>query len=305
MNTLLVTVDSLRHDHFGEMNATREYLRHRHERAFATSTATLGSFPAIVSGEYAQGGYVDSEDSVAHSFDALRTAITTNHLLSREYGYADGFDSFTSPKGGGETLKDKGAVWLQRGTVPYEIATWGWNRYQTLRSVFSEIDKSFRPAESVIDQFLGEIDGEDEWFGWLHFMEPHHPYDPDGAPMGREESQRVTRRVLAGKGSEADEELVRELYRLEVVSLIDVPTVLTGAEHGLGTLDRDVAFAAYGDRKAAMNATHIATSDGTRRLSDGEQASNPSLERSLDRFDPEYVVKEEALREDLEDLGYA
>lgn len=58
------------------------------------------------------------------------------------------------------------------------------------------------------------------------------------------------------------------------------------------------------DHKAAMNADHIATEKGTRRRSDGEQASDPSLERSLARFDPEYVVKEEALQEDLEDLGY-
>ncbi len=364
--TLLVTVDSLRHDRFEHMPRTRDFLDRTHDRAFATSTATLGSFPAIIGGDYASGGGFERERSVAHEFDAYSAGITTNHLLSAEYGYDTGFDSFVSPKGGGESLKDKGAIHLTRGTLPYEIATWGWNRYQKLRSLVAEVDKSFRPAEDVIEQFLTETEPHEEWFGWLHFMEPHHPYDPDGASVGRDEAQRVTRRVLAGKGSGADEELVRKLYEQEiaeldeklevlwetipndtrivfcadhgellgedglwghpgemrsellrvpfgthnapdlgeVVSLIDVPTVLRGEDHGLGTLDREVAFAAYGDRKAAMNAEHTATAEGTRRLTDGEPASDSNLEGSLERFDPEYVVKEDALREDLEDLGY-
>ncbi|WP_265108316.1 sulfatase-like hydrolase/transferase [Halosolutus halophilus] len=367
--TLLVTVDSLRADRFDEMDRTRDYLEERHPRAFATSTATLGSFPAIVGGEYATGDGLGRATSVASEFDCRRIAITTNHLLSAEYGYADAFDSFTSPKGSGETLKDKGAIILERGTLAYDLASWGWNRYQAVRSRFGEIEKSFRPADDVIESFLAELEREDrdEWFGWLHFMEPHHPYDPDGASVGRAEAQRVSRRVLSGRGSADDEDLVRELYRREVaeldrklarlweaipdetrvvfcadhgellgedglwghpgemrpellhvpfgtrnapdlgevVSLIDVPTILAGGEHGVGTLDREVAFAAYGEKKAAMNADNIATSEGIVRLSDGDPASDPALERQFDRFDPAYVVTEDALQEDLEDLGYA
>jgi len=365
--TLLVTVDSLRVDHFDEMERTRAFLERTHPRAFSTSTATLGSFPAIVGGAYAAGGGLRDGTSVARAFDRHCIAVTTNHLLSAEYGYDDGFDSVTSPKGGGETLKEKGAVLLDRGTLAYRVASWGWNRYQALRSRVTDIEKSFRPADDVIEQFLGEIEGRDAWFGWLHFMEPHHPYDPDGATVSRAEAQRVTRRVLSGRGSAGDEDLVRDLYRREVVdldrklarlweaipdetrvvfcadhgellgedglwghpgemrpellnvpfgtrnapdlgdvvSLVDIPTVLTGREHGVGTLEREVAFAAYGANKAAMNAEHLATDDGTVRLSDGDPTSDPALERQLERFDPEYVVKEDALQEDLEDLGYA
>ncbi|ELY86898.1 sulfatase-like hydrolase/transferase [Natrinema altunense] len=365
--TLLVTVDSLRTDHVQYMPRTLEFLDATHDAAFATSTATPGSFPAIIGGEYPAGNGLESEASVAHEFESHCVGITTNHLLSQEYGYAAGFDSFTSPKGGGESLKDKGAILLERGSLPYKLASWGYNRYQRLRSYVAETAKSFRPAAAVVDQFLAEIDGHEGWFGWLHLMEPHHPYDPDGATIDRARAQRVTRRVLAGRGSEADEALVRDLYRREiaeldaaletlwnaipdetrvvfcgdhgellgedglwghpgemrpellnvpfgtrnapdlgeVVSLVDVPTILTGTEHGVGTLDREVAFAAYGDQKAAMTAAHIATGDGTSRLEDGEKVADPTLERELERFDPAYVVKEDALQEDLEDLGYA
>ncbi len=364
--TLLVTVDSLRHDHVRHMPRTTGFLDSTHDRAFATSTATLGSFPAIVGGEYAAGGGLERERSVAHGFEPYSAVITTNHLLSAEYGYDAGFDSFASPKGGGESLKDRGAVLLQRGTLPHRVATWGWNRYQQLQGLVGEVEKSFRRADDVIDAFRREVDGRESWFGWLHFMEPHHPYDPDDAPVSRDEAQRVTRNVLAGRGSESEEELVRELYRQEiteldaalgtlweavpddtrvvfcadhgellgedglwghpgelrpellhvpfgtrnapdlgeVVSLIDVPSVLTGREHGVGRLERERAFAAYGDRKAAMDAELLATSEETISLETGEPASDPDLERALERFDPEYVVKEEALQEDLEDLGY-
>lgn len=365
--TLLVTVDSLRHDHFECMPRTRGFLEHTHDRAFATSTATLGSVPAIVGGEYASGGGLQSERSVAHEFEPYSAGITTNHLLSSEYGYDAGFDSFTSPKGGGESIKERGAVLLERGTLAHRVATWGWNRYQQVLNVVGEVGKSFRRADDVVESFQREIDGRDSWFGWLHFMEPHHPYDPDDAPVSRDEAQRVTRTVLAGGGSKSDEELVRTLYRREiaeldatletlweavpndarvvfcadhgellgeddlwghpgelrrellhvpfgtrnapdlgdVVSLVDVPSILAGREHGVGTLERERAFASYGDRTAAMNDRLLATDDGTVTLETGESASDPDLERALERFDPDYVVKEDALQEDLEDLGYA
>lgn len=365
--TLLVTVDSLRTDHVQYMPRTLEFLDETHDAAFATSTATPGSFPAIIGGEYPAGNGLESAASVAHEFESHCVGITTNHLLSQEYGYAAGFDSFTSPKGGGESLKDKGAILLERGSLPYKVASWGYNWYQQLRSYVEETEKSFRPADAVVNQFLHEVDDREEWVGWLHFMEPHHPYDPDGAPIDRATAQRVTRRVLSDRGSEEDEALVRDLYRREiaeldaalehlwnaipdgtrvvfcgdhgellgedglwghpgemrpellnvpfgmrngpnlgaVVSLADVPTILTGTEHGVGTLERDTAFAAYGDQKAAMNAAHIATSDGVSRLEDGDPVDDPDLERERERFDPAYVIKEDALQEDLEDLGYA
>lgn len=365
MKRLLVTVDSLRYDHFEYMPETLSFLDRTHGRAFAPSTATIGSFPGIIGGRFADGAGLAGE-SVASRINEYSVGLTTNHLLSEEYGYDEGFDVFNSPKGDGDTIKDKAAIFLTRGSIPYRIASWGWNQYQRLTSLNVDVEKSFRPAEDVISQFASEIDGRDGWFGWLHFMEPHHPYDPDGGDLSRAEAQRLTRKVLAGGGDESDRDRVRELYQREVteldeklatlwdeipddtrvvfcadhgellgedgmwghpgemrhellrvpfgtrnarelgdvVSLLDIPSVLIGSEHELGEFDRDTAFAIYGDKKAAMNRDNIATDDGARTIETNEPTEDAELERKLVRFEPRGVVKEDALEEDLEDLGY-
>jgi arylsulfatase A-like enzyme len=225
--------------------------------------------------------------------------------------------------------------------------------------------REYRPAADVIDEFQRAIDGDDDWFGWLHFMEPHHPYNPQDGPVDRVTAQAVSRRVLAGKGREDDEELVRELYRADIgeldeeldplwklishdtrvvfcadhgeclgerdtwghpgelrmetlhvplatrnapkignlVSLADIPSLLLGKQHGEGTFDREVAFATYGDRKAAINETHIRTEAGT-FTHNGEAVEGSPLDRDYARFSPSGFVKEDAYLEDLEALGY-
>jgi arylsulfatase A-like enzyme len=230
---------------------------------------------------------------------------------------------------------------------------------------FVGVSKSFRPAEDVIDSFLMHVDGETGWFGWLHFMEPHYPYDPESGDVPRSRAQMLSRTVISGKGTPEQEEIVRELYRREIreldeklnrlwelipsetrivfcadhgellgenglwghpgevrpellhvpfgtanvpqtgdlVSLVDVPTLLAEEQWGAGDLDRNTAYASYGGKKAAIDMNHIAAEDGT-VTHDGDPSSAPTLERKLNRFDSGGVVKEDALEADLEELGY-
>ncbi|MFB6177327.1 MAG: sulfatase-like hydrolase/transferase [Halobaculum sp.] len=362
--TLLVTVDSLRYDCLDRMPATKGALGSWHDHAYATCTATLGSFPAIVGGQYADGSELRAGASVANAFDCRTVGITTNHFLSPRYGYDDGFDSFSSPHGGG-SLKDRVADRLTVGSPVYRVASAAYNAVQSVRDQFDGVSKSFRPADDVIDEFLGTVSMDDEWFGWLHFMEPHYPYDPDGGGVSRSRAQALSRRVVAGDGTPEENELVRELYQREVaeldsalarlwdtipgdatvvfsadhgellgedglwghpgvvrpellhvpygmrntpspgelVSTIDTPTLLTGAEWGEGTFDRSVAYASYGDTRVAINRDAIASTDGT-TTHDGQPTDAPQLERKLARFDSGSVVKEDAAEEDLEELGY-
>lgn len=365
--TLLVTVDSLRYDHIQHMPATRSFFNEFHDRAFAACTATLGSFPSIIGGEYAAGGSLTADTSVANEFDCHTVGITTNHLLSPRYGYDDGFDLFTSPHNDEttNTLKETLAKRLTIGSRPYRFASWLWGEIQNVRGSLTGVEKSFRTADDVVTEFVNAVDFEDKWFGWLHLMEPHYPYDPARTSLSRAKAQQLTRKVISGGGSDEEAERVRDLYRQEVVELderlatlweavpddtrvvfcadhgemlgeeglwghpgeprpellhipfgtrnapavgdvvshIDIPTVLTGHEHGAGTFERVTAFATYGDMKTAMNAEHIATTDGVWTI-DGEPAEDPGLVRQLNRFESSGVIKEDAVREDLEALGY-
>jgi len=98
----------------------------------------------------------------------------------------------------------------------------------------------------------------------------------------------------------------------DVVSLIDVPTLLRGEEHQLGVESRDVAFALYGDRRAAMNREHITTYDPSRSDSyetltlDGSPAADDEeLVEAIEGFDiEEGITRYDADEETLRELGY-
>ncbi len=376
--TLLVTVDSLRKDHYRHMSRTVDYLGTGHEHAYATFPSTLGSFPAIVGGEYAVTSGLPAGTSVVPHLPGYRVGITTNHLLSPGYGYDDGFDDFESPRAGGEGLRERLSAAIDMGSTAYAVAAAGFNALQRLKATVVEPGRTFRPGDDVVAAFLDYVDGDgaaarggrgddaegeadEDWFGWLHFMEPHHPYEPEDGPVSRVRGQNLTRRALSGRVDDEEADLLRELYRREVeeldamlgplwdaldddvrvvfcadhgellgedghwghpgvlreellrvpfatrnvaadpgdvVSLVDVPTVLRGESHGAGDLGREVAFASYGEQRAAMDESGLVTAD------DGGSGDR-SLRTALDRFDVDSgLTRSDALDRDLEALGY-
>lgn len=367
--TLLVTVDSLRYDHYEHMPATREFLGDSHPASFATNTATPSCFQSIIGGVYPGEVGVDERSNLAVELPhEYKIGISTNNFLSRRYGYHLGFDDFSEPSRAEEGIKDKVANHMTPQSALFDVASRVWNVVQGVQRRVSTVERDYRPAADVIEEFLSATDDHDEWFGWLHFMEPHHPYNPDDAPVSRGEAQQITRRVLNGRGSERDVELAKELYRgeveelddrlarlwdavpddtrvvfcsdhgellgeygewghhatmcpellrlpvatrnvpveSEVVSLVDVPTLLIGEEYNDGTFSRETAFAASNGNYAAMNADHIATADGVQTLA-GEPAEDDALVSALEEFETyadRPVRKDELPEDDLEALGY-
>lgn len=372
---LLVTVDSLRYDHFQYMPETKAFLGESHPATFATNTATPSCFQSIIGGIYPGEAGVTPEESFVPKVDAgYKIGVSTNRFLSERYGYDAGFDRFIEPDRDGSSLKDRVAANMTPQSTVYGIASRAYNVYQSLRGTVGDASRDYRPAAEVIDDLLESVAAEapdGDWFGWLHFMEPHHPYNPDDAPVSRTEAQQVTRRLLDGRGSEADAELGRELYRgeveelddrlarlwdavpdetrvlfcadhgellgeygewghhatmcpeilrvpaagrnlpvelddSEVRSLVDIPSVFLGTEHGDGSLSRDTAFAASNGSHAAMNAQHFASLDGVRTLN-GESATDRGLKMALEEWRntaAEPVSKDELPEDDLEALGY-
>lgn len=371
---LLITVDSLRHDHLQHMPATRSYFDREHDRAFSTFPETFGSFPSIIGGEYATERGLPEGSSLASKMEGKNVGITTNHLLSPGYNYDEGFDHFASPTAGGEGLAARLSDVVELGSPLYTVLSTAYNQFERVRAKVVRPDKSFRRADDVIAEFLDEIEGHDDWFGWLHFMEPHHPYDPHSAPVARDYANRISRKAVSDRvrGEEAD--LVRELYRREceeldlelrrlydavpddteaifcadhgellgedgtwghpgllhpvlhhvpfatknvdrelgeVVSLVDVPSILTGEEHGLGRFDREYAFALYGDRRAATDGERFTTYDPdadefeTRTLTGDPAEDDPDLEEAIEEFSLDGgITRYDADEETLAELGY-
>lgn len=368
MKKLLVTVDSLRYDCFDLMENTIDFLDFTHNKTFSVSTATMGSFPATITGHYPHQGSLTGSPFASY-LDVNCIAITSNHLLSGRYGYDDGFDVFEAPGSDNSTVKDTIGRQLTPGSTPYRIASTGWNIYQTLKGKFTPTSRSFRPASDIISAFQGHVEGRDEWAGWLHFMEPHHPYEPNHLKgHSRVECQNATRRVLSGTGTEDDKELVWIAYKQEVIeldrelqklwewvdedveiifcsdhgelfgedgrwghpgemrsellhvpfaskniddgngirSLVDVPTLLCEEKIGHGDLDRECAYATYGDKKAVVDKARIydgSTYDVYDELM-VEDKPDDDLQQLWQEFEPDRIVKEDALLEDLKELGY-
>ncbi|WP_276281943.1 sulfatase-like hydrolase/transferase [Halorussus caseinilyticus] len=367
--TLLVTVDSLRYDHYQYMTATREFLGESHPATFATNTATPSCFQSIVGGIYPGEVGVDEDSNVGVAIDSpYKYGVSTNRFLSNRYGYDLGFDHFSAPSREDKGLKAKVAEHMTPQSTLFGIASRVWNVVQGVQQRVSSVDREYRPAADVIAEFLDATEGRDEWFGWLHFMEPHHPYNPDDGPVSRGEAQQITRRVLNGRASERDERLARELYKgeveelddrlarlwetipdetrvlfvadhgellgefgewghhatmcpellrlplatrnipieSEVLSLVDVPTLLLGEEYNHGSFERETAYAASNGNHAAMNRDHVATDEGVVTL-DGDPAEDDDLMAAKEEYESRAerpVTKDELPHDDLEALGY-
>jgi len=369
-----VTVDSLRYDHFRHMPRTRSYFEREHDRAFSTFPETFGSFPSIIGGEYATERGLPEGTSVAGRMDGHRVGVTTNHLLSPGYNYDEGFDHFSSPRAGGEGVTGVVSDRLELGSTAYAVLSAAFNQAERFAATVRRPAKSFRRADDVVAEFLDAVEGREEWFGWLHFMEPHHPYDPHSAPVDRARANRLSRRAVADRVEGAEADLVRELYRREceeldaelgrlyealpedvaalfcadhgellgeddtwghpgllhpllhhvpfatrnldaepgeVVSLVDVPALLTGREHGVGRTDRDVAFGLYGDNRMATDGERFtryrAAEDvhETFHLDGTAAADDPDLEAAIEAFDLDAgVTRYDADEETLAELGY-
>lgn len=369
--TVLVTIDSLRHDHYQYMDHTKEALGESHPATFATYTGTAGSFQSIFTGQYPSTTGINGPDSFVPSLDHSTGGISTNRLLTERYGYDAGFDTFTEPSRETTSVKEMAARRVTPTHPLFGLASRVWNIVQSMKSYFGVVDRQNRLAEDVIDEFLSEIpdDGDDVWFGWLHLMDPHHAYAPEDGPVSQAEAQAVSRRLLSGNGSSEDAELARELYRQEieemdeslqtlwsalpedariicvsdhgellgeqngkwghlnilcpetihvplatrntpdvgeVVSLVDIPSLVLGEEYGRGMFDRETAFAVVENKYAAFLSDRMATADGV-TMFDGATVDDPELERILYRFQNgayDDRVEEDIPADDLQALGY-
>lgn len=368
MKKLLVTVDSLRSDHIQYMDNTTEFLEFENKPTFATAASTYPSFPAILSGEYTSENGVD--DTIASEFDIPTIGISTNHFLSPKYGFDAGFDYFTSPSStSSANWKSRVGNLLEPGSFKHKTAIKLWSKAQKIKTkIGHNIQRDYKSAESVISEFKSQSKNYDEWFSWLHFMEPHHPYNAPNSDISRQKAKEISRNVISGNYTSEEEEIVEELYKNEVmwldsildnlwefisedtevifcadhgeylgendkwghgedlvpelvkvplgyknvenrpvgnvVSLIDVPSVIYGEEYKNGLFDRDVAYATVNDKKAVFMNDKYMNENGSFDYN-GNVVKNKKLKRLYNNFSSRSPSRiSEGVEDDLEALGY-
>lgn len=84
----------------------------------------------------------------------------------------------------------------------------------------------------------------------------------------------------------------------QVISLIDIPSILLNAQYNNGKLSRKYAYSMCEDQQSVTDGTQILTTSDNK-------TDNPELQQKLDDFNPDRTVQQgQANTEDLEALGY-
>ena len=196
-DVLFITVDSLRADHLSCYGYGRETTPaidalaaggHRFENAFAHACATRASFPSILTSATAlmYGGYerVSENQTLLPEalLDAYRTAgFHSNLYLSAEFGYDRGFDRFFDSK------TDPSQLARLKQVVKSRLDEDG-ALYRLLSGAVDTAEKeaglsfgsAYVRADEITDKALAwaEKQSEGPRFGWVHYMDVHHPYLP-------------------------------------------------------------------------------------------------------------------------------
>jgi len=223
-NILLIVIDTLRADRlsaYGESRDLTPFLDSLAARGaifqntYAPSSWTNPSIASLFTSRYQSQHHIESfaavlADDETTLAEVLREAgyatgaFSANYLIDAQHGYGQGFDTyrvFAEPdvdpdgrrrwgKARAERLQAESAVWLDRLTAT-------------------------KPAAPV--------------FLYLHYMEPHNPYNPEAEHLdrvlaGRPAADRelINRRMLAanvGTFSDALLQGVKDYYDAEVMSL--------------------------------------------------------------------------------------
>ena len=171
-SVLLITIDTLRADHvscYGYERATTPRLDERAatgvraEWAFSACSQTAPSHASILTGKYPRfhtvgvhnAKYVlhPGADTLAERCRAagLRTeAVVSNFVLHRKFGLAQGFDVYEDGFPDRELNRE----------MPEQVA-----------------ENTTDEAIAALERVRG-----DRFFAWLHYQDPHGPYDAPSAP---------------------------------------------------------------------------------------------------------------------------
>ena len=176
-NLLLVTIDTLRADRLACYGGAADVGRAicalakngtRFRWAFSTASATAPAIASVLTGRYPSFHAVTQSMYSTLAF----SAVTVAELL-KDHGYTTG--AFVS----NITLEHGRNFW--QGFDVYDASM---NRAERNRPYILE-----RAARPTSDAALGwaQVHAREPWFLWVHFQDPHGPYEPPGAAPERDD----------------------------------------------------------------------------------------------------------------------
>ncbi len=222
-NVLLITIDTLRADHLGSygyapaQTPNIDRLAEQgtlFENSIAVLPLTLPSHSSIMTGQYPfvhgvrdNGGFYldDKFQTLAETMKAagFRTGgFISAFVLDRRWGIAQGFDEY-------------------------------FDNFELSKFKMVSLDSVQRKGEETLQQALQWMDRnkESRFFTWIHFYDPHTPYDPP-EPFRSAAQKRGGTGLYDGEISYTDNLIGRIHEYLEKNNLLDTTLVVLTADHG-------------------------------------------------------------------------
>jgi len=244
-NIVLITIDTLRADHcsvYGYRLPTTPRLEKlaqqgaRVETAYVPMPSTGPSHASLMTSRYPlahgvlKNGHVLSDEypvlaEVLGGAEYRTAAFVSSFVLDHRFGFSQGFESYDDDFRGANSS------------------------YRTMESwegfpVPGEFDRRANETTERAIRWLRENGRRSSFFLWVHYMDPHEPYDPPEfwrtkyvePTLGRRDLRRAVA-LYDGEIAFTDREVGRLLDALDDVSPPESTLVVLTADHGEGLLD--------------------------------------------------------------------
>jgi arylsulfatase A-like enzyme len=244
-NIVLITIDTLRADHcsvYGYGVGTTPQLEKlaregaRIEAAYVSMPSTGPAHASLFTSRYPlahrvlKNGHVLADDypllaEVLRGAGYRTAAFVSSFVLDDRFGYGQGFDSYDDDFRGADSSYKNMEQW-EGIEVP------------------GEFDRRANETTDRAVSWLRENGRRGGFFLWVHYMDPHSPYDPPEPWRAKyvkpEMKRRSLRRAIALYDAEiafTDREVGRLLDELDGISPPEATLVVLTADHGEGLLD--------------------------------------------------------------------
>jgi arylsulfatase A-like enzyme len=251
MKSVLLTIDALRADHLGQYGYERDTMPAldrlvdvgtRYELGFANGTNTGISLPSLLTSRYFGTESAIEGPNVATAIGGTGAATAgfhSNTLFSNRVPRVAGFDyyeDYGSNEGGGGTSVEA-SVWervYQRlvDTLRPIVEQVGVREYaETVQEFVFPTSLVHDPsvyvdAETLTDDVLAWVreHADEEFFLWVHYMDPHRPYgiDVEEPEFGEPTAESEIRNLMSKAGihpekvTDSERERMLDLYDSDI-----------------------------------------------------------------------------------------